>query len=400
MVCIQRPEYGGGEIWFDGKLIRKDGALRAQGAPQAEPGVPAGRGLSSVSSLIDEYGFVDVNMKQESARHRSTPSSRRSRRPRPTCTSRARCPTTSSCAPLDPARYPRRPGVPPARLPLPDLSRLRADPPRATRCPGTRRAERYHEAARVIFANHVRQNVRYVETSFHLHVTEFIHVPGHGDHRGHPLRGARRASRCGCSPGCCARPTTGRCARRSTSCRLGRPGRASTSTAWRRCRPSPGPSRIWERIAQGRQGHQVPRRGIRRGRSGCARRSSSSGVKRVQHGVRAIEDPAVMKLAADRGVTFDICPLSNVGLRSYPAIASHPLRAPHAGRDQLHGQHRRPAQLREHGERGVRRPWRPRADSRGAELAQVARNGWAVADIPGRPSGRRGWPRSTGWSAA
>ncbi len=25
MVCMQRPEYGGGEIWFDGKLIRKDG---------------------------------------------------------------------------------------------------------------------------------------------------------------------------------------------------------------------------------------------------------------------------------------------------------------------------------------------------------------------------------------
>ncbi|HXQ79820.1 MAG TPA: aminopeptidase [Opitutaceae bacterium] len=25
MVCIQRPEYGGGKIWFDGKLVRKDG---------------------------------------------------------------------------------------------------------------------------------------------------------------------------------------------------------------------------------------------------------------------------------------------------------------------------------------------------------------------------------------
>ncbi len=25
LVCIQRPEWGGGEIWFDGKLIRKDG---------------------------------------------------------------------------------------------------------------------------------------------------------------------------------------------------------------------------------------------------------------------------------------------------------------------------------------------------------------------------------------
>jgi aminopeptidase len=25
LVCIQSPEHGGGEIWFDGKLIRKNG---------------------------------------------------------------------------------------------------------------------------------------------------------------------------------------------------------------------------------------------------------------------------------------------------------------------------------------------------------------------------------------
>jgi len=25
MVCVQRPEWGGGEIHFDGELIRKDG---------------------------------------------------------------------------------------------------------------------------------------------------------------------------------------------------------------------------------------------------------------------------------------------------------------------------------------------------------------------------------------
>ena len=24
-MLIQRPEYGGGEIWFDGELVRKDG---------------------------------------------------------------------------------------------------------------------------------------------------------------------------------------------------------------------------------------------------------------------------------------------------------------------------------------------------------------------------------------
>ena len=39
-------------------------------------------------------------------------------------------------------------------------------------------AERYHEAMKAIFATHVAQNVRYVETSFHLPMTQFINVPG------------------------------------------------------------------------------------------------------------------------------------------------------------------------------------------------------------------------------
>ena len=50
------------------------------------------------------------------------------------------------------------------------------------------------------------------------------------------------------------------------------------------------------------------------------------GVTRVQHGVRAIEDPEVIKLAVDRGVTFDVCPISNVGLKVVPDMAHHPLR--------------------------------------------------------------------------
>ena len=27
LVLIQRPEYGGGEVWFDGELVRKDGCF-------------------------------------------------------------------------------------------------------------------------------------------------------------------------------------------------------------------------------------------------------------------------------------------------------------------------------------------------------------------------------------
>jgi aminopeptidase len=37
MVCIQRPEYGGGEIWFDGKLIRKDGLFLPKALQKLNP---------------------------------------------------------------------------------------------------------------------------------------------------------------------------------------------------------------------------------------------------------------------------------------------------------------------------------------------------------------------------
>ena len=37
MVCIQRPDYGGGEIWFDGKLIRKDGLFVPKALQKLNP---------------------------------------------------------------------------------------------------------------------------------------------------------------------------------------------------------------------------------------------------------------------------------------------------------------------------------------------------------------------------
>lgn len=43
MVCIQRPEYGGGEIWFDGKLIRKDGLFVPKALHKLNPDYLLGR---------------------------------------------------------------------------------------------------------------------------------------------------------------------------------------------------------------------------------------------------------------------------------------------------------------------------------------------------------------------
>jgi aminopeptidase len=37
MVCIQRPEYGGGEIRFDGKVIRKDGLFLPKSLQKLNP---------------------------------------------------------------------------------------------------------------------------------------------------------------------------------------------------------------------------------------------------------------------------------------------------------------------------------------------------------------------------
>jgi adenosine deaminase len=51
------------------------------------------------------------------------------------------------------------------------------------------------------------------------------------------------------------------------------------------------------------------------------------GVERVDHGIRSVEDPALLRrLAADR-TPLTVCPLSNVRLRCVEAIASHPIPA-------------------------------------------------------------------------
>jgi aminopeptidase len=43
MVCIQRKDYGGGEVWFDGKLIRKDGLFIPQALQSLNPDRLIGR---------------------------------------------------------------------------------------------------------------------------------------------------------------------------------------------------------------------------------------------------------------------------------------------------------------------------------------------------------------------
>jgi adenosine deaminase len=50
-------------------------------------------------------------------------------------------------------------------------------------------------------------------------------------------------------------------------------------------------------------------------------------VTRVSHGVRAIEDPALVRELAERGIVLEVCPTSNVATGVYASYAEHPMRA-------------------------------------------------------------------------
>lgn len=48
--------------------------------------------------------------------------------------------------------------------------------------------------------------------------------------------------------------------------------------------------------------------------------------RRLQHGIRAVEDPELVAHLRKNGIACDVCPTSNVRLGVYPTYASHPLR--------------------------------------------------------------------------
>jgi adenosine deaminase len=48
-------------------------------------------------------------------------------------------------------------------------------------------------------------------------------------------------------------------------------------------------------------------------------------VTRIAHGVRAIEEPALVEELAERGLVLEVCPTSNVVLGAFPTYADHPL---------------------------------------------------------------------------
>ena len=49
------------------------------------------------------------------------------------------------------------------------------------------------------------------------------------------------------------------------------------------------------------------------------------GADRLRHGIRAVEDPALVSELADRRIVLDVCPISNLRTRVVSSLDEHPL---------------------------------------------------------------------------
>jgi adenosine deaminase len=240
-------------------------------------------------------------------------------------------------------------------------------------------AERYYEAAKVMFAKHVAQNVRYVETSFHLPVTTFIKTPGT-----EIIAAIRAAAPTELSvrvfAGMLRSDYSGPL--RTTIEDLENweglagldlhgfeemPTEAWTAPIWARARAA---GKVTKCHAGEFDGAHRVREAIEK-----------LGVTRVQHGIRAIEDAEVVALAADRGVTFDVCPISNVRLKVVPSMREHPLRRLLQGGVNCTVSTDDPLCFANTVNDEYAALAADLAFTR-VELAQIAKNGWSVADVP------------------
>ena len=92
----------------------------------------------------------------------------------------------------------------------------------------------------------------------------------------------------------------------------------------------PEPFAPWFDRARAGGLHSAPHAGETAGPASIWGAVRALGAARIAHGVRAIEDPALVEYLAAHSITLDIAPTSNLRLGLYPSYADHPLPRLHA----------------------------------------------------------------------
>lgn len=60
---------------------------------------------------------------------------------------------------------------------------------------------------------------------------------------------------------------------------------------------------------------------------GSVRDALRFGAVRIGHGVRSVEEPALLKILKEQGITLELCPTSNLNTNMFPDLAHYPLPA-------------------------------------------------------------------------
>ena len=185
--------------------------------------------------------------------------------------------------------------------------------------------ERYYESAKLIFAGLVEHNVKYLETSFHAGIIEHLDVPG---------REILAAIKAAIPENLEVRvfmgmlrnhynekmaPILDDCVNWDGLDGIDLHGvEVLAIESWT--------ERLW--AAAQEAGMETKAHAGEFGGADYVREAIERlGVRRVQHGIRAGEDPEVVRLAVQTDTTFDICPISNVKLAVVPSMKEHPIRA-------------------------------------------------------------------------
>lgn len=89
----------------------------------------------------------------------------------------------------------------------------------------------------------------------------------------------------------------------------------------------PEPFRPWFDRARAAGLHSAPHAGEMMGPESIWGAIRVLGAERIGHGVRAIEDPDLVRYLAEHGIPLEVCPTSNIRLGVYPSLVMHPIRA-------------------------------------------------------------------------
>ena len=184
--------------------------------------------------------------------------------------------------------------------------------------------EHYHEAARLIFARHAAQNVKYVETSFASGVIEFGGLDG---------REVLAAIRAAVPPGLEVRVFlgihhngAGPKMKPVLEDALGWPDLAGVDLHGTESFPlEPWSAEYWAAARKAGQ-YTKAHAGEFMGADFVWRVLDELQPQRIEHGVRAVENPAVVAELRRRGVALDVCPISNHKLMPGVTLATHPIR--------------------------------------------------------------------------